>query len=196
MVYHGTIISMNELFDTIRFYDYGMYYDLYWTGLNNKILGTIFIGLAKYGIVIFFLTFAYLIWNKRINAFLCSFFALGLAGFADFVITIFWTRPRPFIVHHDLITPITQGLQVDPNSFPSGHTYIVFAIAASIFLYGHKRLGVILFVLAILVAVARIGAGLHYPSDVIAGALLGLSSGAVAYLVVQRLEEYWEDRAS
>ena len=97
------------------------------------------------------------------------------------------------MVHHDLITPITQGLRVDPNSFPSGHTYTVFAIAISVYLYGHKRLGLILFALAIMVAIARIGAGLHYPSDVVAGALLGLASGAVAYLVIQRLEEYWED---
>ncbi|MEI6499115.1 MAG: phosphatase PAP2 family protein [bacterium] len=183
---------MNNFLDKIRISDYNWYYHIYYLGLNNHALGDTFYFFAKYGVVISFLSFTYLIWVKKINAFICSFLAMAIAGSFDLLITIFWDRPRPFITHHDLAEPITQGLRVDPTSFPSGHTYIAFAIATSIFLYGHRRLGIFLFLVAIGVAVGRIGAGLHYPSDIIAGALLGIISGVVAYLIVQKAEEKWD----
>ena len=117
---------------------------------------------------------------------------MAIAGFVDIMISMIWNRPRPFITHHELATPVTDNLQVDPNSFPSGHTYVAFAIATSIFLYGHRRLGIFLFIIAIGVAVGRIGAGLHYPSDIIAGALLGIVSGVIAYIITQKPEDKWE----
>jgi len=118
---------------------------------------------------------------------------MAVAGLADFLIMFLWKRPRPFISHsNEIMTPVTAGLRVDSSSFPSAHTYICFAIATSIFLYGHKRLGTALLVLAMAVGIGRIGAGLHYPSDVIGGALLGIASGIFAYLIVRRKEKSWQ----
>ena len=184
---------MGHFLDQLRFQDYGLYYKLYYIGLSSHFWGNFFYFFAAYGIVLSFLSFVYLIISKRINALLCSLLAMGLAGLADFLITIFWSRPRPFVTHHQLMTPITKGLLIDATSFPSAHTYIVFAIAASVFLYGHHKLGTALFIVAILVGVSRIGAGLHYPSDVIAGALLGLAAGIAAYLIIEKLEKNWEE---
>ena len=183
---------MTSFLEQIRQIDYNLYYKLYFLAISNRYWADFFYFFARYGIVFFFLTFVYLIFLKRINAFLASLLAMGIAGTADLLISLFWSRPRPFITHHDLMTPITKGLTVDATSFPSGHTYIVFAIAISVYLYGHRRLGLVLFVLAIIVGLSRIGAGLHYPSDVIGGALLGLASCMIAYLVVEKLENYWE----
>lgn len=180
---------MNNIIDKIRINDYNWYYNIYYLGLNNQLLGDTFFFFAKYGVVISFLSFTYLIWVKKINAFICAFLSMIIAGMSDIIISLFWNRPRPFITHHDLVTPITDGLRVDPTSFPSGHTYIAFAIATSIFLYGHHRLGTFLFLVAVGVAVGRIGAGLHYPSDIVAGAILGIVSGVVAYLLTRNFEE-------
>ena len=182
---------MFEIISKTRFYDFKAYYKLYQLGLNYPFVADIYVYFARYGIVFFFLSFAYLIWVKRINAFICSFLAMGLAGFADILIFLYWKRPRPFVTYSNIINPQVEGMRIDSSSFPSSHTYIVFAIATSVFLYGHKRLGTALFVLAIFVAVGRVGAGLHYPSDVIGGAGIGIASGIISYILVRRWQKNW-----
>jgi len=182
---------MEQILNSIRSLDYSAYYQLYSFSLANSFWGDTAYFFAKYGIVIFFLSFIYLILKRKINAFLCTLLAMGTAGVIDLLITLFWSRPRPYMTHHDLLTPALGELRVDPDSFPSVHTYIVFAIAISIFLYGHRRLGTALFILALLVAVGRVATGLHYPSDIIGGALLGLSAGIVSYIIISRWEKNW-----
>jgi undecaprenyl-diphosphatase len=183
---------MENTLSTIRQYDLRAFLKLYQFGLNNQFIGSTYLFFSRYGIVIFFLSFIYLIWVKRINALLCSMLSMLLAGTVDLIIYIIWKRPRPFVAHADLISQVSDQTKVDLSSFPSSHTYIAFAVATSIFLYGHKKLGSFLFFIAILVAISRVGAGLHYPSDVIGGAMLGIFSGIVAYLFIQKVEKYWE----
>ena len=85
-----------------------------------------------------------------------------------------WDRPRPFVaeagVIHQLVTHARD------SSFPSDHAAAAFAIA-SVFLALRRRLGLVILALALLVSAARLYAGLHYPSDVAAGALVGIGSG-------------------
>lgn len=171
------------IFDSIRQYDFQIYFKLYELSMSSDRWHDFFYFFGRYGIVLFFLSFIYLIMRRKIRAFLCILLAMGVAGVVDFLIYMFWQRPRPFISHSDMVSNI-YGTSASLGSFPSSHTYIAFAIATSIFLYGHKRLGSILFVLAILVAMGRVGLGLHYPSDIIGGIFLGILSGiAVFYMV-------------
>jgi len=184
---------MNHFFDVARQYDFQVYLFFHDAISGRPWLNGLYLFFAKYGITFFFLSFIYLILRRKVNAFYCSFVAMGIAAFVDLVITLFWRRPRPFISHSSqVMTPIVQGLRVYSVSFPSAHTYIAFAIATSIFLYGHKKLGTLLFVLAFLVAIGRVGAGLHYPSDIIGGAFLGISSGITAYWFIRSNEHKWE----
>ena len=62
----------------------------------------------------------------------------------------------------------------DPHSFPSGHAARAFLIAALAGLLGPSELGIVLWVWAPLVALARVAMGVHYVSDIIAGAIVGL----------------------
>ena len=184
---------MNNFWNKIRYWDYHIYKFLHGAIAGRPWLNESYLFFAKYGIVIIFLSSIYLISRRRINAFIAAFLAMGLAAFVDLAITLIWKRQRPFIAHsNEIITPITKGLHVDIASFPSAHTYIAFAIATAVFLYGHKKLGTFLFLVALLVGIGRIGAGLHYPSDVVAGALLGILSGVGAYLIVHGREHKWE----
>lgn len=74
-------------------------------------------------------------------------------------------------------------VQKKSYSFPSRHTYSAFFIATLTFLFGGSAIYV-LYPMAILLAVARVLAGLHYPRDVVAGAGLGVIFGILAILLI------------
>ena len=86
------------------------------------------------------------------------------------------TRPRP-CARHQRISPRVAPL--DEYSFPSGHTLhaTTFTLIA---LYFYPLLAWLLLPFATLVALSRVALGLHYPSDVLAGALLGAGLAALA----------------
>lgn len=72
----------------------------------------------------------------------------------------------------------------DPHSFPSGHAARAFLIAALVAAWGPSWLAPIVLVWAPLVALARVAMGLHYLSDIVGGAVLGLAAALVAVQVV------------
>jgi len=84
-------------------------------------------------------------------------------------------RPRPFQVHAHIAAGSTP---LDRFSFPSGHTLhaVAFTLVATTY---YPVLAFVLAPVTLVVAASRLVLGLHYPSDVLAGAALG---GSVAYL--------------
>lgn len=88
-----------------------------------------------------------------------------------------WPRRRPFA----RLAGVRALTSHSPErSFPSRHVASGLAMAA---LGGraHPNLGVSMAALAWLLGISRVAAGLHYPSDVLAGALLGRAVGALAH---------------
>ncbi len=83
-------------------------------------------------------------------------------------------RPRPFQVRQDVWV---IGKPLDHFSFPSGHTLhaVAFSIVA---MHYYPALAVILVPFMLMIAMSRVILGLHYPSDVLAGASIG-------YLIAQ-----------
>ena len=73
----------------------------------------------------------------------------------------------------------------DPHSFPSGHAARAFLIAFVGSALGPPWLGVALWIWAPLVALARVAMGVHYVSDVVAGALFGVLVAAIGLQVYQ-----------
>jgi undecaprenyl-diphosphatase len=71
--------------------------------------------------------------------------------------------------------------RTDPHSLPSGHTARSLAMAVITCLFGPLWLAIVLVVWSVLMGIARIGPGVHYLSDVIAGFLIGGASGWVFY---------------
>jgi len=69
----------------------------------------------------------------------------------------------------------------DPHSFPSGHAARAFLIAALGSLLGPGELALALWIWAPLVSLARVSMGVHYVSDVIAGAIVGTGVALVAW---------------
>ena len=72
----------------------------------------------------------------------------------------------------------------DPHSFPSGHAARAFLLAALVAAWGPAWLAPLLLIWAPLVALARVAMGLHYVSDIVGGALLGLAAALVAIQIV------------
>jgi undecaprenyl-diphosphatase len=68
-------------------------------------------------------------------------------------------------------------------SFPSGHSTLAMAAAMAVVFSTHKRSAWLLVIAALLVGWARIYQGVHWPSDVIAGWIIGIIAGLVAVLV-------------
>lgn len=91
-----------------------------------------------------------------------------------------WSQPRPY-----------EALEIEPliprekkgDSFPSRHVASAGIIALA-FWYVWMPLGVGMAVIALLIAVIRPLAGIHYPRDVIAGLLLSLVIGTVGFWVL------------
>lgn len=96
----------------------------------------------------------------------------GLIGLAIYkLVKSKTTRLRPYNSHPEIILGTTP---LDQYSFPSGHTLhaVGFSIIAIHYI---PELSIILVPFTILTAFSRIVLGLHYPTDVIAGAFVGLS---------------------
>lgn len=80
-------------------------------------------------------------------------------------------RPRPFEVHARIAA---GAVPLDRFSFPSGHTLhaVAFSLVAAAY---YPELAPLLAAISLAVAASRVVLGLHYPSDVLAGAALGAS---------------------
>ncbi len=100
--------------------------------------------------------------------------AMGFASLATLFINRAYFRDRPF-VDHDLSLIFYQPTD---SSFPSNPAAVGFALATGVFL-AHRRMGLALFGLAFLWGFSRVYAGVHYPSDVLAGASLGIVMAVV-----------------
>jgi undecaprenyl-diphosphatase len=93
-------------------------------------------------------------------------------------------RPRPFVAHPSTIHAFLAHA-ADPG-FPSEHSAAAFAIATAVALRV-RSWGAILFALAGILAAGRVFLGLHYPSDVLAGAALGAGVALLCWIPPIRL---------
>jgi len=78
----------------------------------------------------------------------------------------------------------------DPHSFPSGHAARAFMIALVATALGPAWAGILLWVWAPLVALARVAMGVHYVSDVVAGAIVGIAIGLIGLQIYSPLLDW------
>ena len=166
--------------------DHSIFYWLYDVSGKSQVLDAIIIFCAEYLtllVILFVFWHAYRLWRKHNEkAFIPYLEALIAIAISNGVVVpifrILYERVRPYVALH-----LTHNLLVDPTfSFPSGHTIFMFTLATSIFFYD-KRFGTFLYVCGILVGIGRISAGLHYPSDVFAGAVFGIAISMFVYKI-------------
>jgi undecaprenyl-diphosphatase len=170
------LFEMNvDLFRTIN--DFGKEY----TYLNN-----FFIFMAEY--MVFILAFIALIfWFTRREEnrmmIISATISFILAEMMGKIAGTLHSNNQPFAELSNVNKLIEKAVD---NSFPSDHTILFFAFCMTFFIY-QKRWRYIWIMLALVVGISRIWVGVHYPADVIVGAIISIFSTFIASFIVSRL---------
>lgn len=142
--------------------------------VRNDVLTPIFTGittLGNGGLIWIVCAGILLIPKKTRKAGIITLVSLGLSVIIDnIILKNLIGRIRPYEVVVGLTSLI--GAQRD-FSFPSGHTGSSFAAAVVMYKYLPKKIGIPAVVFASLMGLSRLYVGVHYPSDVLGGAVIG-----------------------
>lgn len=156
--------------------DYQLFNMVNHWGIVFSLLNPVMRFLAEYAQYLFYFGVA-VYWftrteqNRRmvVEALISACIAMGLST----ILGYFFYRDRPFVAH-----AVLQLIKHPANaSFPSDHAIGAFVIATTIWMFRSKD-GKLWLVLAALIALSRVWTGVHYPSDVLAGAIIGAAVAA------------------
>lgn len=133
------------------------------------------------------LTAALSLWQRqRRPAVLAALGAVLATAVAVWLIRSTWPLPRPAAFGLGV-----QWLMQNAGrpGFPSAHTSTAFAFAAALLLARWRRAAIIAFLAASLIGYSRIFLGLHFPSQVLAGGLLGIALPSALMLLWNAIEQ-------
>ncbi|MDR6999067.1 undecaprenyl-diphosphatase [Neobacillus niacini] len=151
---------------------------------DKKLLNLFFrsithLGGAKFTIISTFLLLILLPRETRLIA-ISSAVALSASHIPVQIVKQMFPRKRPYLMIEKTKFPDNP---LQDHSFPSGHTTAIFAVVIPYILF-IPQLALALIPLGICVGVSRIYLGLHYPSDVIAGGILGSLTGILCFYIL------------
>jgi undecaprenyl-diphosphatase len=122
--------------------------------------------------------------NQR--AVLSAVTAMVMANLVVKALNLVYFRWRPF-TYHDVTLLLYHP---SDSSFPSNAATVGFCIATSIWLF-NRRAGLLLYIVAVLFGLARVIGGVHYPSDILGGMVIGAASAYVMARKVRPLQQLW-----
>ncbi len=123
-------------------------------------------------------------WTEKHEPYVIGFSLVATVGITYGLKKIV-NRPRPFVTYSDIYQ---KDSHVGPYSFPSGHTSSAFALATSVSLCYPKWYVIAPAALwAITVGCSRMYLGVHYPTDVLIGALIGSGCAVLTYQLNKKL---------
>ncbi|MDL2261789.1 phosphatase PAP2 family protein [Methanimicrococcus sp. OttesenSCG-928-J09] len=183
---------MNHLIDLIQTVDFAVISWIYQAGGNSEnifiplldFIAVLFsyLGTLRIGAVIFGIYFWFKKETRPITIVL--FAAILLSCSITWIIKEIVDRPRPYIMLGLSAADIL--IHTDPTvSFPSGHAASAFTTAAVVSYYFRKWL-ILVLTAACIAGLARIYLLVHYPSDVLAGAIIGIFCAFIIIKIKER----------
>ncbi len=143
---------------------------------------------AKYAIV---LSFAVAAWcflkaprDAQKRMILSGVIALPLIYLTALIASHFYNNPRPFVVEN--FVPLIP--HAADNGFPSDHMLLASAIAAVVSFYS-RRIGALLWVIALYVGISRIYVGVHHPVDILGSAVIAIIVSLLVFWVISFLRQ-------
>ena len=159
------------------------FFSLYSLAHRSETLDKVFIFFADvFPFIVIFLAFLFLIFHHEVlfvsnplKAFiqkwkeiLLVFFSGAFAWFLAYVLKLIFHTERPFV----LFSQVSALFNETGFAFPSGHATFFMALAFAIF-FNHKKIGYIFIFFALIIGLARIISGVHFPVDILGGFILG-----------------------
>ncbi len=145
--------------------------------VNNSFFSNLAIFIATtFGILVLIFTFIFFVYKKDVRALFLVFGTTATAWIVTKILKTIFHMPRPFINLTDMHAFIMSG---GYDSFPSNHATVFTALAVATFFF-YKRFGFLLMFFALLIGLSRVVVGVHFPTDILAGFLVGFG---VAYFV-------------
>lgn len=142
--------------------------------------------ITQYGTLVPLLISAFLIVSRKDRKLLAhAGLTFALAVLIDDILGALFFRVRPFTA--GVATVLVSNPPLD-SGFPSGHAARAFALSQPV-LMKDRVLGIIATVFAVLVAISRVYVGVHYWSDVIAGALISIGCAYAAQRLLKNLQK-------
>lgn len=161
----------------------------------NPVAARIFTFVALWG-VLYFVVVAIWLWYAPSNAktelkhkravvmiALAALVALLIVNFFDVVTP----RPRPYMALDHIIA---VNVLVDAASFPSLHVAATFSFATMLLLLGYRKLGWLSGLVAVFIGLSRMVVGVHYPTDILGGMIVGVVAAVVMYYEAAWIRQY------
>ena len=172
---------------------------LFLQSIRNPVLSAVLLPVTNsgnHGIIVIALILLTLFFKSERKTFFTAALGLILASLVTLVfLKPLVMRPRPYVTVEGLTALV--DMSSDPNSFPSGHTTAVFAMAMGWQLASDRRwMKIFGWVLAVLMAFSRLYVGVHFPTDVLTGAIIGTVGSFIAWQIVLRAYALYEKRKS
>lgn len=163
-----------------------------WAG-KNHLLDNVMIFCASYLIYLIFIiavgAVAYLVYKRQwrpvvlfCTTLIITFIFLQLAS-------RLYVDHRPFVDYR-----LTQLVaHAAGTSFPSDHTTATTAIALGLLLFTRfKKMGMLVLIAAVLIGIARVFCGIHYPVDIIGALITGLLGASIVYMVNKAFHRFYQ----
>ncbi|MCX5699287.1 MAG: phosphatase PAP2 family protein [Candidatus Omnitrophica bacterium] len=146
----------------------------------NNLADLVFIFGAKYlYLLVIVIAFAWFLIQpkpRKKEILIIAGICLPLVFVISKIVGYLYYNPRPFVVGH--FKPLIYHSA--DNGFPSHHELLVSAIAAMIFIFS-RRIGLVLWILALLVGFSRVYAGVHHLIDIAGSILISIGSVTLVY---------------
>lgn len=144
-------------------------------------LGIYFAEYFGYALILSLLLFPAVRFRKYFKMIVEAIISAILARFVIVeLIRWIWQRPRPFVQNN-----VNLLLTHNASAFPSGHAAFFFALSTIVYLY-NKKAGILFFIASFLICLARVFAGIHWPLDILAGAVVGIFSGYLIHKISKK----------